>query len=460
MLSNSTSARHGDIDAILENIQPPMDLLAMLKPEASCTVANFLSIRAPPRPGSRKYFLEASSWFSSEPPNNRLDDVDDLILPSEKLCETLDGHLRKAVERGMCSVEHPVKSGVFLPLCAVRAWKWGNVLVKKQKMWRTRLDWVKETAAEEGWPYTLQEKVTATVMSTPWHMGYRALQNGTVSTTTLALLLSDEWLNDERIDCIGDIIRADMLTHGVPSSTQVPSCLLAKNMEMPGEGSTETMWGERLRSGAANKLDIQYNVKNIHWILVEIDVTNRTLNIGDSMPQVTDKALPVVPNIQSILTTWLKYYLPEASWHTNLRGMTIPLQLDKNSCGIASSSAIHHHLVPTAPLWDPKKPGKSRAYYFCRCVELGKGVSMIVMQLNGAMTLAFLQVITGIRDFWDDNGKGEVGSVPVGPSTTADPKLMVDLVLLSDDDSSHDQSNQDRDEMHSSHSDSDSEDLS
>jgi len=108
MPSNSTSARWGDIDAILENIQPPMDLLAVLKPEASCTVANFLLIHALPHPGSRKYFLEASSWFSLEPPNNRLDDVDDLILPSEKLCETLDSHLQKAVEQGMCSVEHLV----------------------------------------------------------------------------------------------------------------------------------------------------------------------------------------------------------------------------------------------------------------------------------------------------------------------------------------------------------------
>jgi hypothetical protein len=39
-------------------------------------------------------------------------------------------------------------------------------------MWRTCLDWVKETAAEEKWTQTLQEKVTATVMSIPWHMGY------------------------------------------------------------------------------------------------------------------------------------------------------------------------------------------------------------------------------------------------------------------------------------------------
>ena len=378
LLNSSPAVGERDIDAILEDIQPPSDLLAALKPIPSCTVANFLLIRAPPRPGSRKYFLEASSWFSLEPPNDKLDDVGDLILPSEKLCDTLDSHLRKAIDQGMCSVQHPVKTGIFLPLCAVRAWKWGNVLVKKQKMWRTRLDWVKETATEEKWSQALQEKVMATIMSTPWHMGYRALQNGTVSTTTLALLLSDEWLNDEHMDCIGDVIRADMLAHGVPSSTQLPSCLLGKNMEIPGKGSTETMWGERLRSGAANTLELQYNVKNLHWISVEIAVRDHTLNIGDSLPQVTDKALPVVPDIQSILTTWLKHYLPEVSWSTNLRGIKVPLQRDKHSCGIASSSTIHHRLVPEAPLWDPKKPGKSRAYYFCRCVELGKGVSSII----------------------------------------------------------------------------------
>jgi hypothetical protein len=44
-----------------------------------------------------------------EPPNNRLDDVDDLILPSEKLCETLDGHLRKGVG---C-----VQWSILLPAC-------------------------------------------------------------------------------------------------------------------------------------------------------------------------------------------------------------------------------------------------------------------------------------------------------------------------------------------------------
>ena len=113
LLNSSPAVGERDIDAILEDIQLPTDLLAALKPIPSCIVANFLLIRAPPRPGSRKYFLEASSWFSLESPNDKLDDVGDLILPSEKLCDTLDSHLRKAIDQGMCSVQHPVKHILF-----------------------------------------------------------------------------------------------------------------------------------------------------------------------------------------------------------------------------------------------------------------------------------------------------------------------------------------------------------
>jgi hypothetical protein len=65
-------------------------------------------------------------------------------------------------------------------------------------------------------------------------------------------------------------------------------------MEIPGEGSTKTMWGERPCSGTADKLGLQYNIKNLYWILVEIAITDCTLNIRDSLPQVMDKVLPVV----------------------------------------------------------------------------------------------------------------------------------------------------------------------
>jgi hypothetical protein len=379
----STNARPQDLDATLEAIQPPPELLAALKPSPLCNVSEFLVVRQPPRPSSRKHTLKSSSWFSRELPNSIPADIHDLVLPSEKLCENLDGDLRDAVKNGMQSIEHPVKIGVFLPLWVARAWKWGNVLVKKQKLWRARLDWVRETAAEESWSQELQDNVTATVMSTPWHTGYHALLNGTVSTTTLVLLLSNEWLNDEQMGCIADLIRADMAASGVDLTTHLASNFLATSFESPGKTNTDTLWGERLRNGVAKNLYVQCNIQNVHWISLEIDVARRTLNFGDSLPSVTQKTSPIFPVIQTRVTRWLDYYLPNGPWCTNLKGIRCPIQLDKSSCGIATSrSAIHHRLVPSAPKWDPKKPGKSRAYYFCRCIALGQGVGPLSHNLS------------------------------------------------------------------------------
>jgi hypothetical protein len=378
MVLSSVNGENGrneaDLDTILEKIQPPSELLAALKPSPSRTISDFLQIRQPPRPGSRKYFLDPSLWFSAETPNCTFESIDSLILPSERLCEILDSYLPDAVRNGMQSVQHPVKKQVFLPFWTVRAWKWGNVLVKKQSAWRAHLEWVRETAAEEGWPAEMRERVIADVKSIPWHMGYNSLQNGMVSTTTLAGLLSDEWVNDEQIDCIGDVIRADMQTFGVNASTQLaPSCL-GKNLEIPGMGSTERFFGRRLQTGEVKNLVLKYNVKNLHWISIEIDVAERILNFGDSKPGVTERVLPILPSIRSLITKWLDHYLPNISWTVNLKGIKVPLQLDAKSCGIAAPNGIHHRLIPIVPLWDPKKPGKMRAYFFCRCVALGKGV--------------------------------------------------------------------------------------
>jgi hypothetical protein len=102
---NPNNLNKRDIDAILEDIQPPTDLLTQAYTFLYCG-------KLPPHPGSRKYFLEASSWFSLESPNDKLH-VGDLILPSEKLCNTLDSHLQKAIDQGMCSVQHPVKHILF-----------------------------------------------------------------------------------------------------------------------------------------------------------------------------------------------------------------------------------------------------------------------------------------------------------------------------------------------------------
>jgi hypothetical protein len=53
VLSNGdNSGNEADLDTILEQMQPPSELLAALKPP-SRTVSDFLQARQPPRPGPK-----------------------------------------------------------------------------------------------------------------------------------------------------------------------------------------------------------------------------------------------------------------------------------------------------------------------------------------------------------------------------------------------------------------------
>ena len=82
---------------------------------------------------------------------------------------------------------------------------------------------------------------------------------------------------------------------------QLASSYLSKSLETPGKGSTERLWGRRLHTGEVKRLLLQYNVVNIHWISVEINVTNHILSFGDLKPGIIQKVLPILPTLHSML---------------------------------------------------------------------------------------------------------------------------------------------------------------
>jgi hypothetical protein len=362
-----------NIDQVLEELQPPKELLHALKPGRSCTVEVFLNVPKPHQPGSRKINLEPALWFTANVPTETPLTLEDLVLPCSTLCEILDGEpLRKAVQNNHCSVQHPVKDGVFLPLWVTRAWKWGNVLLSKATFWRARLSWVEETADAEAWPSNFTERVKLAIMSSPWLSDYQFLQRGCIASTNLAMLLSSSWINDEQLDAMLDVVRADIClvegaSHVVIANTGLNASLRRTSGEAAGGLK---FYGEKLESGRIDELLMAWNVDNVHWLSIGVCISTETINIGDSLPAVSKSHLP---RIENLIRAWLNDYVPGKKWKTNTYGIEARKQLDTTSCGAATSNAIHHRLCQSVPLWNPHKPGKARAYYFVRCVEVGQG---------------------------------------------------------------------------------------
>ena len=69
LLASEGSRQESDLDTILENFWPLLELLAAFKPSPSCSVSDFLQVAWPPNLGSRKYFLDLLLWFTAKTSN-------------------------------------------------------------------------------------------------------------------------------------------------------------------------------------------------------------------------------------------------------------------------------------------------------------------------------------------------------------------------------------------------------
>ena len=102
-----------DIDARLEQIQPPEQLLIQLKPSPTLAVSDFLALKVPRRPRSPNAPQSHSEWFTRCVPNMDVPcSAHELILRAANSCTQLDSSLAKAVCDGMLSVRHPTWTNV------------------------------------------------------------------------------------------------------------------------------------------------------------------------------------------------------------------------------------------------------------------------------------------------------------------------------------------------------------
>lgn len=104
----------------------------------------------PKRPGSRKFALPLSEWLSKESPTTTDIPADDFLLPTSRVCHTLESLLQS--QKGeINSVQHPTNERAYLPLWILPIWKAADEMLKMQQFWHERLLWIERTAKAENW---------------------------------------------------------------------------------------------------------------------------------------------------------------------------------------------------------------------------------------------------------------------------------------------------------------------
>lgn len=358
-----------NFDLELERLQPPEPLLSALTPPSDTVVSELFAISGPKQPGSRKIALQGLAWFSSNVPSNDTPlNIEDLVIPSPRQCRTIEDFLRPALEANLTAIEHPTQDNMYLPLWYARAFKWANRLLQSRVFWQERLNWIEVTAERENWAKDQREATSAAVMHSPWQAGLSHLQRGGVPINHLArVLLSDEWVTGEALDCMLDYSRLRFQESGVDASTQIAEASLCQKMEGGGRTGRVAYWGGELRDGRVRRLLLPWNIPQLHWFLFDIDIDNSTITVRDSKPRITK---PHLEKILPILRQWLSDYRPNQDFliQEGVDSLSVEEQLDSFSCGIACASTALTSGCPSLPRWNPSKPLEMRAYFFTSCV--------------------------------------------------------------------------------------------
>ncbi|KAJ3755338.1 hypothetical protein EV360DRAFT_72935 [Lentinula raphanica] len=143
-------------------------------------------------------------------------------------------------------------------------------------------------------------------------------------------MLSDEWLTGDAVDCILDVIRANMVANAIDATVaEATLCVM-----IGSGGSRAQWWGKKIEAGHIKRLIVPWNIPRTHWLWFEIDVEETCIRIGDSKPSVSAAYLE---NILLQLHRWLRLYLPTKSFMADDDSLVIPVQEQQDSFSCVSN---------------------------------------------------------------------------------------------------------------------------
>jgi len=175
-------------------------------------------------------------WYSEDEPNLEPTFITQIPLPSSSACLYMADVLDEAIKAGSKSIKHPYISHIRLPLWMALVFRWSEALRDKQALWGERDQWM--------------ERVS---IRCPWMAGLLGLQGGGVSSATgFGTLLSDVELTSDVLECMLDVVRADLRKNS-PSAAGIASSWLGQCI-MAAQGSTSAFWGKKLQSKEYNYL--------------------------------------------------------------------------------------------------------------------------------------------------------------------------------------------------------------
>ena len=352
----------------------PPDAHQYLLPHQDMSVMEFMKFRVPMIQLSTS-FTKPEQYFVTGAPNNiDLDNIRHLPMPPQSVIESLARSMPVPVAQYQ-SIQCPHVStaeGMKYPLWIIQYW------VELIPIRRIRQRWLiadeslqKQSKPCHGISATdlgLIRNVYSALSCIPWNRDIQGF-SASVGTEFLAAYATTEWLNDEHITHMLDLLRGDVIREGLSQIVEVGSIWFLPKLKQgycDQEGYTSYgsyRWirahGQALGTGARSQLALIGNIGGNHWIALVIDVTQETVFYGDSLGM----------NINDSLREELDWWTHQHTGHFfRYRKLPITHQQDGYSCGLLAWHALVAFILKH-PMVDPSCVAQERLKVLLRVAE-------------------------------------------------------------------------------------------
>jgi hypothetical protein len=364
----------------LTDTEIPVDACKHLLPHHNMSVIEFMKFSLP-MPQLNTTFTNPNQYLSPIGPNIiDIQDIQHLRTPPTPIVESLvKAIVDPSVHRSVQCPHMGTTDGKKYPLWVIRYWaelipirtvhqKWANAdeSLRMQNQSQEGVSGASDPA--------LVHKVYEALSTVSWTENIQGF-SVSIPTHYLADYTTKEWMTDEHITQMLDLLQQDVIQAGLSKTIEIKSVwfltMLRKGYEEQEQYMTHTSYrwlralGQAFGTGTREQLAFIGLVGGNHWIAVVIDFKEGTVYYGDSLGEGINSSL------RAILDWWIHLHTNGQFDHRNL---PITLQQDGYSCGILAWLALVTFLLRGKYLLvDASRVAEERLKVLVRVVEKHQG---------------------------------------------------------------------------------------
>ncbi|KAK7045865.1 Methionine--tRNA ligase, mitochondrial [Paramarasmius palmivorus] len=359
----------------------PREIEARFIPSDSLTVEEMLSKKLP-EAAHDFIHVTASSCFRLEPPNQDVDTLDTLRIPSRTFLESLQKALDQAILNNAKSVEHPLYQQSRFPLWTVGLWQRLYAAGERQAEWRASLKWLDNAACNSSpSEQTALDKARKQLLQLRWNEAVNI--SGAPSharTPLLARFLSWKYMTSGLMDimfqALSDRAEADELLDSlvIIETTRIQEYLgkvvSAKDFQSDTIPSVLLCLEDTIKQYCSGSVALVFPIHNRdqeHWLTCKVDFGEGTIAFGDSLAH---RGMKPPPETVKKLKSWLRHRFSDITTFKDLGDdMEHGEQLDATECGLVAVNTAAHEVF-NDDLWSPVSKLGYRVDWFLKLSSL------------------------------------------------------------------------------------------